>query len=126
MLSYALFEGDLPRNKNSESNTLAASEELVIKSLPMMREEVRIEESEPFHNEDIRETQPIFDRILDFGRYPSSDSYDSVGDEQSIQWKVERRDVSASKKGKEKLVGEVSKRRLITRSDAKKMMADSL
>ena len=52
MLSYALFEGDLPRNKNSESNTLAASEELVIKSLSMMREEVRIEESETFQNED--------------------------------------------------------------------------
>ena len=98
----------------------------MIESLGMMQGEVRIEESESFQNEDIIETQPIFDRTPNFGIYPSSDSSNSAGDEQSIQWKVERRDVSASKKGKEKLVGEVSKRRLITRSDAKKMMADSL
>ncbi|TMW82156.1 hypothetical protein EJD97_006641 [Solanum chilense] len=48
------------------------------------------------------------------------------GNEQSIHWKVERRDLNASKKGKEKVVGEVSKKRPITRSDAKKMMVDSL
>ncbi|TMW87859.1 hypothetical protein EJD97_019390 [Solanum chilense] len=109
MLSDALFERILPRNKTSESNILAASEELVTESLAMMREEVRVEESEPFQNEEIRETQPIFDRTLDFGRY-----------------KVERRDVSASKKGKDKVVGEVFKRRPITRSDAKRMMVDAL
>ena len=45
MLSDALFEGDLQRNKTSELNILAASEELVIESLAMMREEVRVEES---------------------------------------------------------------------------------
>ena len=80
----------------------------------MMREEVRVEESEHFHDEDIRETQPIFDRTPNFGRFPSSNSSDSAGDEQSIHWKVERRDISASKKGKEILVGEVSKRRPTT------------
>ena len=74
----------------------------------MMQEGVRVEESEPFHNEDIRETQPIFDRTPNFGRFPSSNSSDSAGDEQSIHWKVEKRDVSTSKKGKEKVVGEVS------------------
>ncbi|TMX01926.1 hypothetical protein EJD97_023113 [Solanum chilense] len=95
MLSDALFERDLPRNKSFESNILAASEELVIESLAMMREEVRVEQSESFQGEHIRETQPIFDRTLDFGRYPSSNSSDSAIDEQSIQWKVERRDVSA-------------------------------
>ncbi|TMW81617.1 hypothetical protein EJD97_008651, partial [Solanum chilense] len=126
MLSDALFEGDLPRNKTSESNILAASEEFVIESLDMMREEVRVEESEPFQNEDMRETQPIFDSFLDFGRHPSSDSSDSASDERSIQWRVEKRDVSASKKGKENVVGEVSKRRPTTRSHAKKMMVDAL
>ncbi|TMX05106.1 hypothetical protein EJD97_002312, partial [Solanum chilense] len=40
MLPDNLFEGDLPRNKSSESNILAASEKLVIESLSMMREEV--------------------------------------------------------------------------------------
>ena len=87
---------------------------------------MRVEESEPFHNENIRETQPIFDRTTDFGRYPSSDSSDLASDEQSIQWKVHRRDVSASIKGKEKVVGEVSKRRPITRSDSKRMMDDAM
>lgn len=37
MLSDSLFEGDLPRNKTSESNILAASKELVIESLSIMR-----------------------------------------------------------------------------------------
>ena len=77
-------------------------------------------------NDNIRETQPVFDKTPDFWRYPSSDSSDSARDEQSIKWKVERRDVSASKKGKEKVVGEVSKRRPTTRSDAKKIMHDVL
>ena len=35
MLSDALFEVDLPRNKTSESNILAASEELVIECVAM-------------------------------------------------------------------------------------------
>ncbi|TMW84411.1 hypothetical protein EJD97_025253, partial [Solanum chilense] len=67
-----------PGNKSSESNILSASEELVIESLAMMREEVTVEESEPY-----------------FGRYPSSDSFDSVSDEQSIQWRVQRREMMA-------------------------------
>ena len=56
----------------------------MIESLAMMREKVRVEESEPVNNEDIRETQPIFDRTPNFGIYQSSDSsdsVDSVGDE---------------------------------------------
>ena len=85
MLSDALFEGYLPRNKSSESNILVSSEELVIESLDMMGEEVRVEESEPFQGKDIRETQPIFNKTLDFRRYPSPDSSDSASDEQSIQ-----------------------------------------
>ena len=42
MLPYNLFEGDLPRHKASESNILAANEELVIESLAMIREEAMV------------------------------------------------------------------------------------
>ena len=38
-----LFEGDIPKHKASESNILAASEELVIESLAMIREEAMTE-----------------------------------------------------------------------------------
>ena len=86
MLSDALFEGDFPRNKSSESNILAASEELVIESLAMMREEVRVEQNEPFQGKEIRETEPIFFyKTPDFGRYPSSYSCDSASDNESIK-----------------------------------------
>ena len=37
MLPDNLFEGDLPKHKASESNILAASEELVFESLAMMQ-----------------------------------------------------------------------------------------
>ena len=37
MLPDNLFEGDLPKHKASESNILAASEEIVIESLAMMQ-----------------------------------------------------------------------------------------
>ena len=126
MLSGAIFKGYLPRNKSSESNILVASEEFVIDSLAMIREEVRVEENEHFQGEDIKETQHIIDKTPYFWRYPSSDSSDSTSDEQSIQWKVEKRDISASKKGKEIVVGEVSKRRPTTRYDSKKIMHDAL
>ena len=63
MLPDNLFEGDLPRNKSSESNILAASEELAIESLAMMREEARVEQNEPFKGEEIRETQPILIKL---------------------------------------------------------------
>ncbi|KAH0636647.1 hypothetical protein KY289_036562 [Solanum tuberosum] len=38
MLSDHLFEGELPENKSSESNILAASESLLVESLTQMRE----------------------------------------------------------------------------------------
>ena len=61
MLSDNMFEGDLPKHKVSESNILAVSEELVIESLEMMREEARTEHTEVFEGEEVRPTQPIFD-----------------------------------------------------------------
>ena len=43
-----------------------------------------------------------------------------------MQWKVERRDVSVSRKGKEKVVEEEPGRRPTTRSDARKLLVDAL
>ena len=59
MLPDNLFEGDLPKHKASESNILAASEELVIESLAMMREESRGEQTEVFQREEVRNTQQL-------------------------------------------------------------------
>ena len=42
MLPDNLFEGYLPKHKASESNILAANEELVIESLAMIREEAMV------------------------------------------------------------------------------------
>ena len=60
MLPDNLFDGDLPRNKSFESNILAASEELAIESLAMMREDARAEQNEALQGEEVRDTQPIF------------------------------------------------------------------
>ena len=77
MLPDKFFEGDLPKHKASESNILAASEELVFESLAMMREEARAEQTEALQREEVRNTQPIFDKTPDIGRYPSCSSSDS-------------------------------------------------
>ncbi|XP_069150375.1 uncharacterized protein [Solanum lycopersicum] len=53
MLPDNMFEGDLPKHKASESNILAASEELVIESLAMMREEARAEHTEVLEREEV-------------------------------------------------------------------------
>ena len=110
MLPDTLFEGDFPRNKSSESNILAASEELVIESLAMMREEARTEHTEVLEGEEVRPTQPIFDKTPDLGRYSSSSSSDSASEEEPLKWKVERREREKSRKGKEKVVEEAPKR----------------
>ena len=56
MLPDNLFEGDLPKHKASESNILEASEEIVIESLPMMREEARADQTEALQREEVRDT----------------------------------------------------------------------
>ena len=77
MLPDNMFEGDLPKHKASESNILVASEELVIESLAMMRKEAMAEQTKVFEREEVRTTQPIFDKNPDIGRYSSSSSFDS-------------------------------------------------
>ena len=77
MLPDNLFEGYLPKHKASESNILAASEELVIESLAIMREEAMAEQTEVLQREEVRNTQPIFDKTPDIGRYLFSSSSSS-------------------------------------------------
>ena len=85
MLPDNMFEGDLPKHRASESNILAASEELVIESVVMMREEARAEHTEVLEREEVRPTQPIFDKTPDLGRYSSSSSSDSASEEEPLQ-----------------------------------------
>ena len=126
MLPDNLFEGDLPNHKAFESNILAASEELVIESLAMMREEAMAEQTEVLEREEVRTTQPIFDKTPNIGRYSSSASSDSESEDEPLKWKVERREGEKSRKGKDKVVEEAPKRRPTTRSAAQKLMADAL
>ena len=77
---------------------MVASEGLVIESLTMMREKSRLEKCENPLNNDIRETQPVFDKTPDFGRYPSSDSSDTKGDNRPIQWLLQKRDENVIKR----------------------------
>ena len=51
---------------------------------------------------EVRNTQPIFYKAPDIGRYPSSSSSDSESEEEPLKWKVERREGEISRKGKEK------------------------
>ena len=103
MLSNTLFEGDLPKHKASKSNILAASEELVIESLAMIREEERAEQTEVLQRDEVRNTQPIFDKTPDIGRCPSSSSSDSESEEEPLMWKVERMRVICLGKGRRRL-----------------------
>ena len=98
MLPDNLFEGDLPKHKASESNILAASEELVIEILAMMQEEAMAEQTEVLEREEVRTTQPIFDKTRDIGRYSSSSSSDSESEEEPLKWMVERREAEKSRK----------------------------
>ena len=110
MLPDNLFEGDLPKHKASESNILAASEELVIESLAMMREEARAEHIEVLEREEVRPTQPIFDKTPNIGRYSSSSSSNFSSEEEPLKWKVERREGEKSRKGKDKVVKDAPRR----------------
>ena len=64
---------------------MAASEELVIESLAMKREEALAEQTEVLHREEVRNTQPIFDKTRDIERYPSSSSSDSESEEETFK-----------------------------------------
>ena len=85
MLPDNMFEGDLPEHRASGCNILAASEELVIESLAMMKEEARTEHTDALEREEIRPSQPIFDKTPDLGRYSSSSSSESANEEEPLK-----------------------------------------
>ena len=105
---------------------MAASEELVIESLAMMREEARVEQTEVLQRGEVRYTQPIFDKTPDIGSYPFSTTSDSESEEEPLKWKVERREGEMSRKGKDKVVEEAPRRKPTTRSATQKLMVDAL
>ena len=57
----------------------------MIESLAMMREEAMAEQTEVLQREEVRNTQPIFDKTPDIGRYPSSSSSDSESEEEPLK-----------------------------------------
>ncbi|KAH0655127.1 hypothetical protein KY290_030931 [Solanum tuberosum] len=126
MLSDHLFEGDLPENKSSESNILAASESLVVESLTQKREVILSEEGEQFGDDFLRGSQPVFEQTPEFGVYPSSDSTDNDKDNCPLRWIVQKKIVPVSTKGYEKVTEETPKIWPFTRSDSKKLMGDAM
>ena len=76
----------------------------MIESLAMMREEARTEHTDALEREEVRPSQPIFDKTPDLGRYSSSSSSESASEEEPLKWKVE------SRKMKEKVVEEAPRR----------------
>ena len=61
----------------------------MIESLAIMREEAMAEQTGVLQREEVRNTQPIFDKTRDIERYPSSSSSDSESEEEPLKWKVE-------------------------------------
>ncbi|KAH0765270.1 hypothetical protein KY290_001243 [Solanum tuberosum] len=96
MLSDQLFEGDLPKSKSSESNILAASESLVIKSLAQMREGVINEEGGSFVDGILGDSKPVFDQTPEVRLYPSTDPSDTNEDNAALQWVIQKRMVPVS------------------------------
>ncbi|KAH0730198.1 hypothetical protein KY289_001386 [Solanum tuberosum] len=96
MLSDQLFEGDLPKSKSSDSNILAASESLVIKSLAQMREGVINEEGGSFVDGILGDSKPVFDQTPEVRLYPSTDSSDTNEDNATLQWVIQKRVVPVS------------------------------
>ncbi|KAH0754577.1 hypothetical protein KY290_024847 [Solanum tuberosum] len=105
LLSELIFEGDLPEEKNSDSNILASSEELVVESLTEMRESIRA----PFSKKGDRNPEasletfaPKFDKTP--GTVLPSTIIDDEEDEDNppLCWAVKRRMVPICSKGKRK------------------------
>ncbi|KAH0669235.1 hypothetical protein KY285_023395 [Solanum tuberosum] len=126
MLSDLLFEGDLPKNKSSESNILAASETLVVESLTQMKGGLLSEEGQQFVDDLLGGSQPVYDQTPEFGVYPSPVSTDIDEDNRPLRWIVQKKMVHISSKGKEKVTEETPKISSFTRFDSKKLMGDAM
>ncbi|KAH0645106.1 hypothetical protein KY284_032990 [Solanum tuberosum] len=125
-LSNYFFKGDLPEHRHSESNILAASENMVIESLTQMRDSLRNVESSGFGEISLENTEPIFDRTPEVRRPIASDSDDTDEDNASLKWAVQKRMVHVSAKEKEKAVEETPKTKLVTSATNKKFMGDAM
>ncbi|KAG5591176.1 hypothetical protein H5410_041690 [Solanum commersonii] len=114
MLSDHMFEGDLSKSTPSESNILAASENMVIKSLAQMREAMRNEKGSSFIDDLLRDYEPVFDQTPEVGVPPSTDGA------------VQRRMVPVTTKGKQKVTEETPKRKCLQKQHPKNPGIDSL
>ncbi|KAG5579770.1 hypothetical protein H5410_050397, partial [Solanum commersonii] len=126
MLSDHLFEGDLPQSKSSEYNILAASENLVIESLTQMREWVRNEEGSSFMDGILGDSEQIFDQTPEVGVHPSTDSSDTDEDNISLRWEIQKRMVTVTMKGKEKVTEKTPKKKPFTRVTSQKLMGNAM
>ncbi|KAH0725512.1 hypothetical protein KY284_001377 [Solanum tuberosum] len=126
MLSDCLFEGDLPEHRHSESNFLAASENMVIESLTQMREGLINDEGSGFGEVSLESTEPIFDKTPEDGLPLASDSDNTDEVNTLLRWVVQKRMVPVTAKGKEKVIEETPKRKPFTRATNKKFMGDAM
>ncbi|KAH0765384.1 hypothetical protein KY285_001255 [Solanum tuberosum] len=126
MLSDCLFEGDLPEHRHSESNFLAASENMVIESLTQMREGLINDEGSGFGEVSLESTEPIFDKTPEVGLPLASDSNNTDEVNTLLKWVVQKRMVPVTAKEKEKVIEETPKRKPFTRATNKKFMGDAM
>ncbi|KAH0781744.1 hypothetical protein KY290_001342 [Solanum tuberosum] len=126
MLSDCLFEGDLPEHRHSESNFLAASENMVIESLTQMREGLINDEGSGFGEVSLESTEPIFDKTPEVGLSLASDSDNTDEVNTLLRRVVQKRMVPVTAKEKEKVIEETPKRKPFTRATNKKFMGDAM
>ncbi|KAG5606002.1 hypothetical protein H5410_027494, partial [Solanum commersonii] len=131
LLSELLFEGDLPEEKNSESNILASSEELVVESLTEMMESIRApfsEEGDRNPKASLETFEPKFDKIP--GTIQPSTIIDDEEDKDNrpLCWAVKKRMVPIYNKGKMKVTKEISAKQnpYHTRGLARKLISDAM
>ncbi|KAH0681537.1 hypothetical protein KY290_023165 [Solanum tuberosum] len=98
MLSDCLFEGDLSGSRYSESNILAASDNMVVESLTKMREWTRNDEESSFTEDLLGDAKPLFDRTPDVGLSSASDSDDDEDDNTLLRWAIQKRMVLITSK----------------------------
>ncbi|KAH0669016.1 hypothetical protein KY289_023509 [Solanum tuberosum] len=91
-----------------------------------MREGARNKDGSSFAEDLLGDTEPTFDRTPDIGVPLSSDSEDDKEDNTPICWAIQRRMVSVTKKGKEKVVEDTPKRKPSTRGATHKLMSDAM
>ncbi|KAG5632172.1 hypothetical protein H5410_003889, partial [Solanum commersonii] len=121
-----LFEGDLPKSKSSESNVLAASEGLVIKSPAHMREGVINKEGGSFVDGILGDSKPVFDQTHEVGLYPSTYSSETGQRQCSSSMGNSKENGPCHHEGKRKGHRRNSKKRPFTRAISQKLTGDAM